>query len=119
MKTFREFLREDRIDELSKSTLASYIKKSNAETAHHAAGHASVPKHDKEARAYHKGKLKKRMAGVKKAVNKIKKADKVPKPKRVPKKNQYGNQGVSSLISRGISSAIKKGVVGVARKVLK
>lgn len=122
MKTFRAFLREDRLDELSRSTLGSYIKKANAETAHHAAGHASVPKHDKEARAYHKGKLKKRMAGVKKATNRLKRAEKkvpVPKPKKVPKKHQLGNMGVTSLISRGISSAIKKGVVGVARKVLK
>ena len=122
MKSFRAFLREERLDELSKSTLASYIKKANKETAHHAAGHASTPKGDKEARDYHKGRLKKRMAGVRKAVTKLKKVEKpkkAPKPKKVPKKHSLGHHGVFSLISRGISAGIAKGTVGIARKVLK
>lgn len=121
MKSFRAFLREERLDELSKSTLGSYIKKANVQTAHHAAGYATVPKDDKEARSYHKGRLKKRMAGVRKATNRLKKADKPKKtkPVRIAKKHQLSSHGVSGLISRGISSGIKKGIIGVARKVLK
>ena len=122
MKSFRAYLREDRLDELSKTTLGSYIKKATPQIAHHAAGHASVPAHDKEARAYHKGRLKKRLAGVKKATNKLKKADKPKKVKpvkRVPKKDSFQHQGVHALIARGIASGISKGIVGIARKVVR
>jgi hypothetical protein len=130
MKLFRAYLREDRLDEISKTTLASYIKKSSKEIAHHASAKEKVPKKDIEANAYHKGKLKKRLAGVRKATTKLKKQAsvvklpkpkpvKIAKPKKVAKKNSLAGQGVYNLISRGISSGIKKGTIGIVRKVLK
>lgn len=123
MKRFRAYLREDRLDELSKTTLGSYIKKSTSQIARHAHAGAKVPDTDKEAKNYHKGRLKKRMIGVRKAVNKLKRVERPKKTKpikvRVAKMHQWSSHGISSLISRGISSGIKKGIIGVARKVLK
>lgn len=122
MKNFRAYLREDRLDELSKTTLGSYIKKSTTQIAHHAAAGAKIPAHDNEAKRYHSGKVVKRLAGVKKATNKLKKAPKAPKAKpvkKVAKKNSFSHMGVHSMIARGISAGISKGIVGIARKVLK
>lgn len=124
MKSFRAYLREDRLDELSKTTLGSYIKKSTTQIARHAAAGAKVPTHDKEAKNYYKGRVKKRLTGVRKAVNKLKRADKPKKVRpvkmrKVAKKNNFSHMGVHSMIARGISAGISKGIVGVARKVLK
>lgn len=122
MKRFRAYLREDRLDELSKTTLGSYIKKSSAQVAHHASAGAKIPDKDKEAKRYHSGKVVKRLAGIKRATNKLKKATKAPrvKPLKKPaKKSSYGHMGVHSLIAKGIYTGVSKGIIGVARRIVR
>jgi hypothetical protein len=126
MKSFRQFLEEERLDELSRRTLVSYVKKSASQIAHHSANAEKMPKGDKDARDYHKNKAKKRLKGVKKAASKLRKGHVVvvrpaAKPRTLKQmkkpKDGLGHQGIASLITRGISKLASKGVKAIAKRI--
>lgn len=125
MKSFREYLKEERIDELSRRTLVSYVKKSANQIAHHSAAGENMPKGDKDAKNYHQNKAKKRLKGVKKAASKLRKghvvvirpaANRSVKQMKKPK-DGLGHQGVASLITRGISRLASKAVSHIAKRI--
>jgi ribonuclease D len=122
MGAFKEFLKEQQIDELSKATLTSYMQKSKARAAHHTASSAKITTSGaqaKHAKSYHSAAVKKRMKGVKKAAAKLKKLNKPAKKVSKKKGFEYSKHGVADIVSHVVKSGVKAGIKGIVNRFRK